>query len=207
MSPVELFFLAFLFSFVGSIPPGTLNLTMIQLGMDHRLNTAWRFAIAAALIEYPYAWLAVEFESLLTSSTLIEDNFRLFTGLVMIVLGCFNIWSATKTGSIALQKINKSGFRRGVVLSLLNPLALLYWLGITAYLKSVRWIELDTAWQVHGYLLGVSMGALCLLTAMAYLARRLIKYLKDNRLVTLVPGMILIVLGLYALVKYIMKFL
>ena len=71
MEMLQNFLFAFLFSFLGSIPPGTLNLTVLQLGIERKINIALRFAIAAALIEYPYAWLAVAFEGFITSSPVI----------------------------------------------------------------------------------------------------------------------------------------
>src|SRR5688500_2444634 len=96
MDMLQNFLLAFLFSFLGSIPPGTLNLTVLQLGLEKKMNIAWRFAIAAALIEYPYAWLAVTFENYITSSSVILGNFKLISAIVMISLGALNIWSAQK---------------------------------------------------------------------------------------------------------------
>ena len=87
------FIVAFIFSFIGSIPPGTLNLTVIQLGLEHRISTAWRFSIAAAIIEIPYGWIAIEFENLLTSTTGITEYFKLITGAVMIFLGALQLFS------------------------------------------------------------------------------------------------------------------
>jgi threonine/homoserine/homoserine lactone efflux protein len=62
------FLWGFFFSFIGSIPPGTINLTCVQLGLEKKIKIAWRFAIAASVMEYPYAWIAVEFAEWITSS-------------------------------------------------------------------------------------------------------------------------------------------
>src|SRR6218665_2518722 len=125
------FFLALFFSFIGSIPPGTLNLISLQLGLENKMNVAWRFAIASAVIEYPYAWLAVKFERWITSSPVIIENLHLITAIVMTLLGVLSLWGAEKPTKFSVQFSN-SGFRRGVILSILNPLAMPYWLGITA---------------------------------------------------------------------------
>ena len=77
MEMLQAFLMAFVFSFLGSIPPGTLNLTMVRLGLEHKMTIAWRFALAAALIEYPYAWLALLFEDWITSSPAVIQNFKL----------------------------------------------------------------------------------------------------------------------------------
>ncbi|MEQ9413449.1 MAG: hypothetical protein RIF39_06440, partial [Cyclobacteriaceae bacterium] len=63
MEILTVFLLGAFFSFIGSIPPGTLNLSVLQLGLEGKVKTALRFALAVAIIEYPYTWIGVEFES------------------------------------------------------------------------------------------------------------------------------------------------
>lgn len=195
------FSVSFFFSFIGTIPPGTLNLNILQLGLEKKINIAWRFAIAAALMEYPYAWLAIKFEQLITSSPMIVENIQLITAIVMTLLGIFNLWSARKPSTLS-EKFNKSGFRRAIVLSLLNPLVLPFWVGTTAYLNSQRWIDLTTPLGLHAYLLGVSVGALTLLILLAYLAKRIVSGFQHGALLKKIPGIILLALGLYAFMQY-----
>ena len=196
------FAIAFFFSFVGTIPPGALNLTIIQLGLDHRINIAWRMAFAAALIEYPYAWLAIEFEEFITKSSLITQNFQMLTGIVMILLGIFNLWSSSKPSKLS-QRFQASGFRKGMVLGLLNPLAVPFWIAMTAYIKSQGWIDLSTRIEVHAYLLGVSAGTLTLFMLLAYLARMVVSQFQTNAFLQKTPGVVLVLLGVYSLTEYI----
>jgi threonine/homoserine/homoserine lactone efflux protein len=202
MEVLTTFAIGFFFSFVGTIPPGTLNLTILQLGLDHRINIAWRMAIAAALIEYPYAWLAIEFQEFITRSPLITENFQMLTGIVMILLGVFNLSSSSKPSRLS-QKFNASGFRKGILLGLLNPLAVPFWIAMTAYTKSQGWIDLSDAWEVHAYLLGVSTGTLALFMILAYLAKMVVTRFKTNAILQKTPGVVLILLGAYSLVEYI----
>lgn len=195
------FIVSFFFSFTGSIPPGTINLTVLQLGLEHKLKIAWRFAVAAALIEYPYAWLAVKFENLITTAPVVVENFHLITAVVMTLLGILNL-RPTKNPSGITQKFHASGFRRGVLLGILNPLALPYWIGITTYLKSQHWITLSTMIQLQAYLLGVVSGALSLLIILIYLGKRVAAGFQQNVWLKKVPGVIMLSLGLYALIKY-----
>jgi threonine/homoserine/homoserine lactone efflux protein len=201
METLIAFALAFFFSFVGSIPPGTLNVTMIQLGLDHKMEIAWRFAIAAAIVEYPYAWLAVEFETVITSLPFITKHLQLIAGCVMVIVGAFNLRTAEKPTRFS-EKFQASGFRRGIILSILNPMALPFWIGITAYLKSVSLITLSTSAQIHAYLFGVSLGALALLILFAVIAKNLIAHLKEFSLIKKIPGILLLVLGVVAVIIY-----
>lgn len=201
MITLQNFLFAFLFSFLGSIPPGTLNLTVLQLGIEKKMNIAWRFAVAAALIEYPYAWLAVAFEGWITSSPIILDHFKLISAIVMIFLGVLNIWSAQKP-TVLVRKFQESGFRRGVILGVLNPLAMPFWIAITAYLKIQGWITLSTQGELHSYLFGISLGAFTILITIAYLAKRMVTAYEPGSKVKLIPGVVLLVLGIYAFIEY-----
>jgi threonine/homoserine/homoserine lactone efflux protein len=204
MEALLTFLIAFVFSFLGSVPPGTLNLTMLRLGLEKKMDVAWRFALAAALIEYPYAWLALLFEDWITSSPGIVNNFKLISAIVMITLGILTIRSATKPNPTTEQPFRESGFRKGLVLSILNPLALPFWIGITAYLKMQGWITLSTAIQVHSYLLGISLGALTLLITVAYLSKKAAQAFSPGAKVKFIPGVVLLILGVYALVDYLL---
>src|SRR5882757_2118763 len=138
---IQVFFVGVVFSFLGSIPPGTLNVCVLQLGLEKKISAALRFALAVSIIEYPYTWIAVQFEYWITSSPAVIDNFQLLTAVVMTIIGGLNIWSAQRPTNLT-TKFSESGFRRGLVLSILNPMAIPFWIGITAYLKAQGWIDL-----------------------------------------------------------------
>ncbi len=195
------FLLGFFFSFIGSIPPGTINLTCVQLGLEKKIGIAWRFSIAASVMEYPYAWIAVEFAEWITSSPVIVDNMQLITAIVMTVLGILTLWSSTKPSTFS-AKLNESGYMRGVILSILNPLAIPFWVGATAYLNSLEWIDLSTPLRLHSYLVGVCLGTFVILIMLAYLAKRVIAQFSQNSWINRIPGIALIILGIYAFIQY-----
>lgn len=201
MDLLTVFLLAFFFSFIGSIPPGMLNLSVIQLGLDHKIAAAWRFALAAAVVEYPYAWIAVKFSDLITASPVVLDNIQLITAVIMMTLGVIDLLPSRRPLPI-IQKFSNSGFRRGLVLSVLNPLALPFWIGVTAYLKSQGWIDLSTAPLFQAYLVGIALGALALLICCAYLAQKIVTRFGDVSRLKKIPGCLLLALGLYAFVQY-----
>lgn len=201
MNSLTNFTISFFFSFIGTIPPGSLNLNILQLGANGKINAAWRFAFAAALVEYPYAWVAVKFERFITSSPWILDNILLISAVVMSSLGLFNLWSVHRPTRYS-AKFYESGFRRGIILGILNPLAIPFWIGTTAFLNGQHWINLNTPSGLHSYLIGVSTGALCFLMTVAFLARKIIVERQVEAKVNKIPGIVLLALGLYAFVKF-----
>ena len=195
------FLLGFFFSFVGSIPPGTINLTCVQLGLEKKVGIAWRFAAVCSVLEYPYAWIAVEFAEWITSSPLVVENMQLIAAIVMILLGILTLWSSFKPSKIT-TKLSESAYMRGIVLSVLNPLAIPFWVGTTAYLNSLNWIDLSTPAGLHGYLVGVCLGTFVLLIILVYLAKRVISQFTQSTWINKIPGIALIILGIYAVLQY-----
>ena len=118
---------------------------MIQLSLEGHKAAALRFALAAAIFEFPYAYLAVTFSEFITSSPWVIANFRLLAAIVMLTLGIVNIVTHMRSKpETKVTEVRKSGFRRGVILSLLNPLAIPFWIGVTAYLRNQQWLVLET---------------------------------------------------------------
>ena len=201
----QLFLIAFFFSFLGSIPPGSINLSVIRLALDNKYNAALRFATAAALVELPYAFAAVQFEGVLTASPLIVDHFKLLAALIMIILGITNL-SFSKNPSQRVQKMRESGFRRGLLISILNPLAIPFWVGVTAYLNTQGWIELTSLNHIFAYIAGISVGTFVLLVLLAMLSRKIGSFFKESVLIQILPGIVFIVLGVVALLQYLHLF-
>jgi threonine/homoserine/homoserine lactone efflux protein len=204
MEYLYVFFLGFIFSFFGSIPPGTLNVSILQMALQGKVGIATRFAIAVAIVEYPYAWIGVQFEYWLTSSPMVVENFQLIAAIVMTGLGIFNLLPA-KPPTGLVKKLSESGFRRGLALSILNPMAIPYWMGFTAYMKAQGWISLPSVGLLHSYVFGTSVGALVLLGLVIFFAQRLAPYVSGSRWIKIIPGLILLGLGLYAFAKYFLE--
>lgn len=198
---LQVFIIGFVFSFIGSIPPGTLNILVLQLGMENKVKTALRFSLAVAIVEYPYAWIAVQFEYLITSSPVVLDNFQLLGASVMTILGIIGLWSARKPTTFSVR-MQESGFVRGLILSILNPQAIPFWIGVTAYLKVQGWIDLSTTWRLHSYIFGTAVGAMVLLSIVALMAQKVSRLFTHTKLIQMIPGGVLLSLGLFGFIRY-----
>ena len=171
------------------------------MGLEKKIGIAWRFAIVCSVLEYPYAWIAVEFAEWITSSPMIVENMQLITAIVMTTLGVLTWWSSSRPTTFT-TKLNESAYIRGVVLSILNPLAIPFWVGATAYLTSLGWIELSTPIRLHAYLVGICLGTLVLLIIVTYLANKVVSQFSHSPWLKKFPGAALIALGIYAFIKY-----
>ncbi len=190
----------FFFSFIGSIPPGSINLSVLQLAVQGNVAAAFRFIFASAGIEFIYAYIAIRFQILITSSPFVIQNFHIISALVMVLLGIINLFSPKNPGKLA-KKLANSGFRKGMIISILNPLAIPFWIGITAYLQSNEWIVINNS-TIFPYITGISLGTFALLTVIAMLSSKVAPYLQNPSLIKKIPGFVLLALGLYAFYKF-----
>jgi len=193
---LQVFLVGLLFSFLGSIPPGTINLSVIQLGLQNQLRGALSFALAATAVEFVYASLAVEFQIFITSNTSITENFQIISALAMMALGIINLSKKRLHEPPQLGQGHRN-FKKGLLISVANPLAVPFWVAVTAYLQNHQFIVLTSPYLFWGYLLGISLGTLVLLLLVTQLAQKFRNLFQNNLLVNKLPGLIFVGMGLY----------
>lgn len=202
MSPVGVLLTGLVVSYLGSIPPGSLNLTVIQLGIREQHKAALNFAIASALVEFFYAGLAVKAQIILSAHQAMADYFELITGGLLLTLGLINLGAHRRsTTSRKADTSAKGGFWRGFVLSCLNPMAIPFWIAVTAALETSGWLFI-TDRNLIFYLLGISAGTLLLLLQASWLGIRLRHLHQRTLLMYQLPGIILMSLGAFTLYKW-----
>ncbi len=193
---------AFVVSYIGSIPPGTINVSVMQLAILNKRRAAVFFAFAASAVEFLYAGVTVQFHIFLNNNEVIADYFRIITSIALIVLGLTNIFSKSTSSSIKVDTklTGRHGFVRGLLLGFLNPMTIPFWLAITTYLENDEWINVND-FGFWTYLIGLSAGTFCLLLTVNALGNRFTKIADNPFLVHKVPGFLLLGLGVYFLLK------
>jgi threonine/homoserine/homoserine lactone efflux protein len=198
------FLFAFLISFLGSIPPGAVNLSVLKMSVEKRISAAFRFTLAAVLIEVPYAWVGIKFQDFLTRSPILLDNFKLIAAGVLILMGLASIIHIKRNRPTEgrWKKIRESGFRKGALIALFNPMYIPFWMGITAYLVHQEWVRLDSNYLVISYLAGLATGSFFLLAILILLGKYLAPHFRQREGFQYLPGAVFLLLGLYALLEY-----
>ncbi len=186
----QTFILAFVISLFGSIPPGTINVTTMKLGIAGKLREAYFLAMGATLIEVLYTLGVVRFQAFI-SSQVNFSHFTLVTALVMTALGIHSLLSKNRDVRTVDTKSGRKGFAKGIVLGALNPLAIPFWLAVTAYLEVNLWVTLES----HGgwmYLAGVGLGSIFTLFAAARLGQRFSQISENRILSNVLPGLLFV---------------
>jgi threonine/homoserine/homoserine lactone efflux protein len=198
MDPATVFLIATLVSFVGSIPPGTINVSVMQLSMLNQRRAALFLGLGAATVEFVYAGITVKFQQFLMENRELELYFQVITASVLVILGIINLFSKTNSNDFETKDIVKrrTGFKKGALLGILNPLTLPYWLVVTTYLETHQWVQLQGI-RYWAYISGISVGTFLLMIFVDVLGNKF-KQVSDNSfLVHKVPGLIFLGMGLY----------
>jgi len=181
-------------------PIGPVNAGQIDRGIKGGFFHAWLFGLGATTADVLYMCLVyLGFVNILQISV-VQTFLWLFGFFVLVYTGIESLLSAKKhtmvngRGSIRFSKSYFSGF----FMSLLNPLSILFWIGIygsilanTVLTNSDKYLVIYSAAILIGVLLWDFM--------MAILSSVLRKYLTPSLLTTisLISGISLIVFGLY----------
>ncbi|WP_258100281.1 LysE family translocator [Marinoscillum pacificum] len=201
---LQVFIVAFVVSYLGSIPPGTINITTMQLSVQGLKRPAFFFALAASLTEFVYAGVTVKFQIFLSERPGFTENFTLITAIAMIVLGVINLFAKTDTEKLINRTAEikgRNGFKKGVLLGILNPLTIPFWLTVTAYLQANKWISLKE-YHFWIYLTGLTIGTFLLLLTVNRLGRKFTNIASNQFLVHKVPGIAFLGLGLYNMYQW-----
>jgi threonine/homoserine/homoserine lactone efflux protein len=191
-----IFSIALIVSFLGSIPPGSINISVMQYAMQEKKAAALSFALAAALVEFVYAGFAVKFQMLLTENISFSNTFRIISASLLVILGVYNLIKKDISKPNTDKSEKRNAFKKGTLIAMANPLAIPFWLAVTAYLDNINWINL-TDNNFLFYVIGISVGTFSLLAVLTWLGAKF-SAVQGNKFVILrVPGLIFISMGVY----------
>jgi threonine/homoserine/homoserine lactone efflux protein len=118
--------LGILSSFVGALPLGMLNLTVLQLSLAQRQGQAIAFSFGAVLVEFLQIFLTFLAMNLLLKIPNLNHALALISIPILVYLGFKNLKNEAYTeGSFLSQK---NAFLQGVLLSFANVLVYPFWL-------------------------------------------------------------------------------
>ncbi len=203
MNLLWLFVVGFVCSYIGSIPPGVINISVLQYGLHGHRSLGLRFGLAASLVEFVYAAATVRFHIFLTENTSFTEDFELVSGLVLVTLGIFSLLNSNKAPSEKAVAESPKAFRKGLLVGITNIMVIPFWLAVTAYLQSRNIVSIK-GYDLFIYVAGVSAGTFGLMATVAYLSHRFQKVVENRKTVNKIPGVVLISMGLYSLYNWAM---
>lgn len=190
----QVFLLSFVISLLGTIPPATINITVMQLSLKKKAMSAVFLSLGAAIVDTTYAGLAVQVQIYLSQQLEFTNYFYLIAATVLLVLGIFSIRSKVQSSDVQVKDSGQVGFMKGLILGVLNPLAMPFWLGVTTYLQINGWINL-MGMNYWSYILGVFLGEITLLIIIVRVGGRFTRVADNRMIVNVIPGIVFLFLA------------
>lgn len=127
------FGVAFGLSFVGMLPPGMLTMKVIDTSFKQGIKAGLLFGLGAAFVEFFQSLLAIRFSVVI--ATYLEGNvivqWVFIALLIMLGIGALLAKPKKKNFDAATEKAH-SAFINGMLLSMLNVIVYVFWMGVGA---------------------------------------------------------------------------
>ena len=139
MSVTLAFLLAVLFSGIGVLPPGMLNMRIATISIKKSLKKAKEFIYGALVIIAVQSFIGYKFATFLEVHPQVEDNLKLTGSIIFSLLTIFfigkgiqNVIQEDKIETVPTES-KFSPFYQGLVLSLLNVFPIPYYAFLSLY--------------------------------------------------------------------------
>jgi threonine/homoserine/homoserine lactone efflux protein len=200
-----IFLITFFISFVGSIHPGPLNLSVIQTTLQKGFYPALLLAFGGVIPEIIYGYLAVEGVKIFEKYPVVFNVMQWAVVPILLVLGLQQIIASRKIKQeINYSKISNSTSIKGFLLSLFNPQLLPYWIIILINYQNYNFLKINELSDKVFFVLGTSTGAFALNYVYAFIAQkqreRIFKYLNQNRFEQII-GWTFVLMGILQAIK------
>lgn len=198
---IRLFCVAFFISFTGSLPVGTLNVSVADLSINMGAAAALQFGIGAVLVEVLIVRIALVAVRKLEGLHFLLRFFKILTCAIILLVAALSLeaaWHMRKPG-VAIPFAGHLPFVSGLLLSLINPLHLPFWMGWTAVLKNRKTLT-DSPSDYNRFVIAIGCGTSLAFLTYGIIGTLLIMFLRMNQnLFNWMVGLALLVTGLVQL--------
>lgn len=133
-------FLGIILNMVGYIPPGNINLTVVQITITRGIRQALYFIGAFSAIEILFTFGVMRFVQWLSSEIQLGSIIDVVMVFMFGILGVIT-WRSRKEMPKA-DYSKKDSIKYGMLLGVVNPMQIPYWLFVGTYLISKEWIDI-----------------------------------------------------------------
>lgn len=160
-------------NFIGYIPPGNINLTLVQITINRGLKQAMYFISAFSFVEFFFTLFIIH------AANWLSGQLKLNTMIDWVMVLLFGtLAAATWINRKKAPKTNYSKYQSlqyGIILGIVNPMQIPFWMVSGTYLITNHWILTGTSPLII-FSLGSAAGAfLCL-----FIYARSAKYIQSR---------------------------
>ncbi len=197
------FLIAIGLSFIGSLPFGMINMTVAHTAMRRGMKAALSAAFGASLVEFFQVFLSLKFISLFAENATLERIFQSVAVVVFLAGGIYFFFfakaKAPDVQEVADEKRWVGYFLKGALVSILNLMAIPYWVFYGTLLIGKGWLLPDDL-HLMFFAAGTLVGTFLLMVLYALLgAKILVKSELITRRVNQFIGLLMLGFAVYQL--------
>ncbi len=210
-------FLGIIINAMGYIPPGNINLTVAKIAINKGMRQAWSFIIAFSCVEVVFTFGMMRFARWVSSDVNIDSkvsDVRVSTFVDAFMISLFLVMATITWKNRNKVPVTKEedGSKRGstlygLLLGVLNPVQIPFWLFFGNYVILHEWIAVDYLSLVI-FSIGSGLGSGLALYGYAHFARYIQeKFALSSRLINKSIAIFLYVLAAYLIIKQVVIYL
>ncbi len=134
MNPILYFGIGALATFIGAIPLGTVNLSVINTTLQQDARNAMKIALAAGVAEILLTFFALHCSAAFTKFIDMHQWIQISIALILMMAGALLFFKKQKTTETTAKRRLSSKFGTGFFLGLLNPPVVIYWILAIGYI-------------------------------------------------------------------------
>nr|WP_226904949.1 LysE family transporter [Pedobacter schmidteae] len=202
---------------MGYIPPGNINLTVAQLTINRGMRQAWSFILSFSCVEVFFTFGMMRFARWVSSEVNIDTNINevaigtyidAFMVMLFLIMGTITWMHRNKLPKTKDNESSKRGsVFYGMLLGILNPVQIPFWLFFGNYVILHEWIRTDYLSLVI-FSVGSGIGSTIALYGYAHFARYIQeKFALSSYLINKSIAIFLWLLALYLIIKQVVIYL
>jgi threonine/homoserine/homoserine lactone efflux protein len=137
------FFIGVIANFIGYIPPGNINLSLVQIAINRGMKEALHFIIAFSCVEFFFTYFIMNAADFLARQLNLDRIIDWIMVVLFSVMGAI-AWSHRNRSPKAQKASKKNNITYGILMGILNPVQIPFWIITGSYLITHQWIE--TGW-------------------------------------------------------------
>ncbi|RCH54949.1 lysine transporter LysE [Mucilaginibacter hurinus] len=167
------FFIGLIANFIGYIPPGNINLTLVQITINRGFKHAIQFITAFSIIEFFFTFCIMHAAKWLSAQARLDT---IIDWVMTVLFGTLAVVTWINRNKPPKTKYSgAASIRLGILLGVFNPMQVPFWMVTGTYLITHQWI-LDGNTALVIFSLGSAAGSfLCL-----YLYARFAQYIQSK---------------------------
>ncbi|MCR8559437.1 LysE family transporter [Mucilaginibacter sp. BJC16-A38] len=193
------FFIGLIANFIGYVPPGNINLTLVQITINRGLKQALMFIIAFSSVEFFFTYFIMHADKWLSAEVHLDTIIDWVMVVLFGVMGIVTWIHRNKPPETSYS--DRESIRYGILLGFLNPMQIPFWMITGTYLITHEWI-VDGQVALVIFSVGAAAGAFLALFLYAKFAEYIqSKFALSTRLVNTSIAVLFFAFAAYHIVK------